>query len=240
MRSTRPHTTVAGVLAIVGMLAGVLSIVPVLETPDYLTLLPAHERQVILGAGFQLLMVPTTIGFALALHPILKTNSGTLTLGFVGFRLIAGTCHLLAVTLLPLFIVLAQASAHADTADASSLQLMAELLRSGRDLINHVALILAVSTSDLLLFRILQSRRLAPTWLTTWGFLAAGLAMLASLLLLTGHLHVVTPAYLAMNGPLALHTLAFAAWLIARGLDSSSPRPSAVSDHLHSLGTSLR
>jgi hypothetical protein len=225
MDTNRRHTTMAGALIIIGMVAGVLSIVPVIEQPHYLALVSGHRREIMLGAAFQLIMIPAYVGFALALHPTLTAGSEALSLGFVGFRLIAGMCHLLGVLLLPLFVVLGHAYGHAAAPEASQIELLGELLRSARDLVNHVALILALAASDLLLFRILHRWRLVPRWLAVWGFLGAALAMLASLLVLSDLLQVVTPAYLAMNAPLALQGLVFAVWLITRGLDTSLLQP---------------
>lgn len=223
----RRRAAFAGALAITGMAAGALSIVPVVETDDFLALLPTHEVDVLVGAGFQAVMVPATVGFALALHPILRRASATASLGFVGFRLIAATFHLVGVILLPLFLVLAQSLVQAGGSDLVHLEVLGQFLRAGRDLVNHVALILALSMGDLLLFWVLHTWRLAPRWLTTWGFVGIGLTVVASLLVLFGLADVVTPLYLAMNAPLAAHGLVLAVWLIARGVDTSSmgPRP---------------
>ena len=75
---------------------------------------------------------------------------------------------------------------------------------------------------DLLLFYILYQSRLVPRWLSAWGFIGTGLTMLASFLVLFRLADVVTPLYLAMNGPLALQSLVLAMWLITRGFDTSS------------------
>lgn len=225
MDTNRRDTAIAGVLVIVGMIAGVLSIVPVFEKSDYLTLISKHEGEVVLGAIFQLTMVPAYVGFALYLYPTLRMANEALSLGFVGFRLIAGMFHLIGVILLPLLVVLGQEYVQAGGPDAAHIEILGDLLRSGRDLANHVALIIALTIGDLLLFCILYQWRLVPRWLSAWGFLGAGLAMLASLMVLSGLTNVVTPLYLAMNAQLALQTLVFAMWLIVRGFDTSSLKP---------------
>lgn len=98
MDSNRRATAIAGVLALAGMIAGVLSVVPILEQANYLALVPAHQRQILLGAGAQLLMVPAYLGFALYLYPTLRRGDEALSLGFVGFRLIAAMFHPTAAT----------------------------------------------------------------------------------------------------------------------------------------------
>ena len=217
--NNRRATATAGVLALVGMVAGALSVVPVLEQADYLALLPEHHGQILLGAGAQLLMVPAYVGFALYLYPTLRRGDESLGLGFVAFRLIAATFHLAAVVILPLFVVLGDGYTQGSGADRAHIEILGELLRSGRDLVNHGALIIALSIGDLLLFRILHRWRLVPRWLSAWGLLGAGLALAASLMVLFGFTEVVSALYLALNAPLAIHTIAFALWLIARGFD---------------------
>lgn len=219
MDSNRRATTIAGVLALGGMIAGVLSVVPVLEQADYLALISTHQSQILIGAGAQLLMVPAYVGFALYLYPTLRRADEALSLGFVSFRLIAAMFHLVGVIILPLFLLLGDGYLGGSGAVPSYIEILGELLRSGRDLVNHVALIIALSIGDLLLFRILYRWKLVPRWLSTWGFLGAGLALAASVVVLLGLTDVVTPLYLTLNAPLAIHTLVFAIWLIARGFD---------------------
>jgi hypothetical protein len=222
MENDRRATTTAGVLALAGMLAGVASVVPVLEQPNYLAQISTSEREILLGAGAQLLMVPTYVGFALCLYPTLKRCDEALSLGFVSFRLIAATFHLVGVILLPLLLLLGDGSVPSAGTKPSHVEVLGELLRSGRDLVNHVALIIALSIGDLLLFRILYRWKLIPRWLSSGGLLGAGLALVASVLVLFGLAEVVTPLYLTLNAPLAIQTLILALWLIARGFDTTS------------------
>jgi hypothetical protein len=221
METNRRGPAIAGALTLVGMLAGALSVVPVLENPDYLALIPARRSEILIGAGAQLVMVPAYLGAALYLYPTLKRGDEALSLGFVGFRLIAVMFHLVGVILLPLFLVLGE-GVGVPSAAADQIAVVGELLRSGRDQVNHVALIIALVTGDLLLFRILYRWRLVPRWLPIWGFLGGGLALAASVMVLFGVADVVTPLYLTLNAPLAVQTLALAFWLIARGLEVTS------------------
>lgn len=221
MDTARRGTKIAGLLILVAMLAGALSVVPVLERPDYLTLISAHESEILIGAGAQLLMIPAYVGFALYLYPTLRLGDEALSLGFVGFRLIAAMFHFVGVILLPLFLILGEVVAQSAGAVPPHIAVSAELLRAGRDLVNHVALIIALSIGDLLLFRILHRRHLVPRWLSTWGFLGAGLALAASSTVLFGLIDVVTPLYLTLNAPLATQSLVLAVWLMAKGLDTT-------------------
>lgn len=216
LRPGRRATTAAGVLVIAGMAAGLLSVVPVLEEADYLRSLPARGGEVVGGALFQALMVPAYAGFALVLHPTLRQVSAGLSLGFVGFRLVACGFHLLAVAMLALFLDLGRD--YADTG-APTYEVVAETVRLARDLVNHFVIIVTMSMGDLLLFAVLYRWRLVPRWLSVWGVLGIICAVLGSLLLLAGGVDIVSVGYLALNGPLALHGVVLAVWLVARGFD---------------------
>lgn len=215
----RRATTVAGVLVLSTYATGLLSIVPVLEEPGYLPSLADRGSELTKGALYQLLMVPAYAGFALVLHPILKRAGATLSLGFVGFRLVACGFHLLGVATLGTLLDLGQAY-DAGAADAATYEALAETVRRSRDLINHVVVIVTMGLGDLLLFALLYRARLVPAWLSLWGVAGVVLAVGASLMVVTRTVEVVGVSYLSLNAPLALHGFALAAWLIGRGLDT--------------------
>ena len=87
--STKKAALIAGVLFIIGTVAGILSYVvtgPVLGSPDYLVQIASNPNPMAVGAllvlvmGFALAMVPVVI------FPILKKYNEVLGLGYVVFR----------------------------------------------------------------------------------------------------------------------------------------------------------
>ncbi len=219
MNTNRKITIMAGVLFIVGVIAGLLSVVPAVEDQEYLVKVSANENQVIIGAFFQFIMAAAYAGFAILLYPILRKYAEGLALGFVGFRMVAVTFNLIGVIILPLFLILSQEFIDAGTPNSSYFQILGDLLRAGRDLVNHVAMILAMSLGDLMLFFILYQAKLVPRWLSGWGFAGTILTIVASVLLLFGLTNVITPTYLVLNVPLALQGFVLAGWLIAKGFN---------------------
>ncbi|MFZ6028910.1 MAG: DUF4386 domain-containing protein [Chloroflexota bacterium] len=219
------HTFLAGILFFIGMVAGIFSVVPAVEGPAYLVEVAAQQNQVLLGAFFQLLMVPAYLGFALVLYPLLSEHNQALTLGFAAFRMIAAVFLLVGVILLPLFIILSEAFLQAGTPAASHFQTIGGLLRAGRDLVNHVAMIVALNLGDLLFFVVLYQTRLVPRWLAGWGLTGVSLTLLASLLILFRLTDVITPAYMLLNMPLAFQGIVLALWLIIKGFDVSATVP---------------
>lgn len=222
MSANRKTAIIAGVLMIIGTVAGLLSVVPSIENPDYLEKASENTDQVLRGAFFQFLMVPAYVGFALLLYPILRRYSDSLSLGFVGFRIIAGAFHIVGVVILLLFLPLSQEFVRAGSPDPSYFQTLGGLLRAGRDLVNHVALILALSIGNLMLYYIFYRSKLIPRWLSGWGLIGVALTISASLLLMLRFVGVVTPTYIILNLPLALQEMVLAVWLIVKGFDSSA------------------
>ena len=72
MNPYRKRTVIAGVLYIVGIVAGILSISTAIDAPDYLLKASANTNQVLLSALFQFIWTIAYIGFAVTLFPILK------------------------------------------------------------------------------------------------------------------------------------------------------------------------
>ena len=87
MNADRKTAILAGVLYFLGIIAGVLSVVPVIDVPDYLVQISANAGQVNSGALFQFLMTAAYVGMAITLYPILKKHNESLALGYVGSRL---------------------------------------------------------------------------------------------------------------------------------------------------------
>src|SRR3989304_415025 len=100
MNADRIAAILAGALYFLGLVAGGLSVVPVIALPDYLTQVSAHIGQVTSGALFQFLMMAAYVGMAITLYPILKKHNESLALGYVGFRLVAAAFIVIGVILL--------------------------------------------------------------------------------------------------------------------------------------------
>ncbi|KKU18861.1 MAG: hypothetical protein UX30_C0024G0009 [Candidatus Saccharibacteria bacterium GW2011_GWA2_46_10] len=221
MNSDRKAATIAGVLFIIGTVAGVLSISPIIDGPDYLIRGSANEYQVILGALFQFIMAAAYVGFAISLYPVLRKYDESLAIGFVGFRFIAGVFNIIGVISILLLLTLSQEFVKAGAPDSSHFQAIGELLRAGRDLVNHVAMILAQSLGGLMLYYILYETKLVPRWLSGWGLVGTTLTIFASLLVMFRHIGIVTPIYIVLNLPVALQEMVVAVWLIIKGFNPS-------------------
>ena len=218
MKSNKQISRIAGVLILAGMVAGIMSVVPSVESVDYLKETFPNRNKVLIGAIFQFLLVPIYIGFALVLFKTLKTNKENSAIGFVGFRLIAGVFQIFGVILLPLFIHLSKSYMDSTGENLMNLENLGEMLRMIRDLTNHLGVMVATGLGNLLLYYILFSGKYIPKWLSVWGIAGNILIILASFLILYQVVDVISTAYIAITIPLVFQELVFAIWLITKGL----------------------
>jgi len=219
MNSNRKTALVAGILIITGMIAGMLSVVPAVESTNYLTEVFANQNKVLTGAIFQFTLVPIYIGFALLLFPIVRKYNESLAIGFVSFRIIAGIFQLIGVIFLPLFLLLSQEFLKSTTPDLLYFQIIGDVLKLGRDLSNHVGMMLATGLGNLILFYIFYKTKLIPRWISSWGLIGNILAMLASFLILLRLIGVIAPHFIVLTIPLVLQEIVLAIWLIVKGFN---------------------
>lgn len=208
----------AGVLLIAGIVAGICSVVPVIDGADYMVKAAAYENEVLLGAFFQLCMIASYVGVPVLLYPIFSKPNKGLALGSVAFGIMAGVFILIGVILLLLLLIASHEFAKAGTPGVSYFQTLGELLRAGRDLVNHVATTLAFVVALLLLNSLFYQTKRVPRWLSVWGLLGSALSILASLLFMIRFIGL-DAVYMMLNMPIALQQLVLAIWLIVKGFN---------------------
>jgi hypothetical protein len=221
MNSNRKRTIIAGALYIVGTVAGVLSIAPAVDAVDYLLKASSYANQVLFGALFQFIMTIAYVGFAITLYPILRKHMESLATGFLSFRIIAAVLNIIGFISLLLILSLSQQYVKTGTPDSSYFQTLGDLLRSGRDFVNHVAMILATSVGGLMFYLLLFKTRLIPRWLSLWGFIGTIFTIFASILVMFHMIDIITSTYLVLNLPLILLEIVLAIWFILKGFDSN-------------------
>ena len=227
MNTNRKTAILAGALYFLGLIEGMLSVVPVIDLPDYLTQISAHVGQVTSGAFFQFLMIASYVGMAITLYPLLQKHNERLALGFVGFRLVAAAFIVIGVILLLLLLTLSQEYVKAGAPNPSHFQTIGELLRTGRDLINHVGMILVLSMGGLLLYYLLYQTKLVPRWLSSWGLAGTAVTIAASCLFMFRIIDLTISVF--MDIPLVLQEVVFAIWLIVKGVNpSAAAKPAKV------------
>jgi hypothetical protein len=221
MNSDRKRTIIAGSLYFIGTVAGVFSISIAADAPDYLLKASANANQVLSSALFQFIMTIAYLGFAIALYPVLRKQMESLALGFLSFRIIAAVLNIIGFICLLLILSLSQQYVKTGTPDASYFQILGDLLRTGRDFVNHVAMIFATSVGGLMFYLLLINTKLIPRWLSLWGLFGTLFTILASLLVMFKMIDILTSTYLVLNLPLILLEIVLAIWFITKGFDSN-------------------
>jgi hypothetical protein len=219
MNSDRITAIILGILLISAILFGILNSVPALEKPDYLVKLPAIKTQVLIAVFFQAAMAAVYVCIAVLLFPIIKRYRNDLAVGYFGFRIIGAAFLFIGIVSLLLLLWLSQSFVSAGQLNSAYFQTIGELLRKGRDLLNHVGMILPWSLGGLLLYFCFYKTRLVPKWLAIWGMVGSSLTLIATLMLMLNLIKIVTPTYLLMNAPTALFELSLAFFLIAKGFN---------------------
>jgi hypothetical protein len=217
VHSDRRTAITFGVLLILGILFGILNTVPVLEYPDYLVTLSSIKTKVLMAVFFQFAMAAVYVCIAALLYPVIKKYDNAIALGYFGFRIIGAAFLFLGIVSLLALLFLSQSFVSAGQLNSSYFQTMGELLRAGRDWMNHIGMILPWSLGGLILFYCLFRMKLVPQWLSIWGIIGSLLTLTATFMLMFDVIKIVTPMYLLMNAPTALLELTLALYLIIKG-----------------------
>ncbi|NOU47162.1 MAG: DUF4386 domain-containing protein [Bacteroidales bacterium] len=221
MNSNRKKTIIVGVLFIIGIVAGILSIDPVIDSSDYLVKASANANQVITRALLQFLIAVAYASIPIILYPILRKHNKDLALGFLVFRIIAVVYIFFGWTSILLLLAISQEFVKAGTPDPSYFQTIGELGRIGRDMMNHVAMPLVLSVGNIMFYSLLYKTKLVPQWLSGWGLIATVMgSILGSLLVMFQIIGIITPEYIFLTLPTALLEIVLAIWFIAKGFDS--------------------
>jgi hypothetical protein len=213
----REISIIAGALYLLVFVAGILSIARTVDKSDYLTEPALHSKQVYKAACFQFLMALFYTGIAVVLYPMLTLYNETLALGFLSFRIIAALFTAIGTIVLILIVKLSQEYIKAGTSNTVYYQVIGSLLKTSRDLINHVVMIIMLCIANILLYATLLQSDLIPMWLSVWGIVGSSIAIMASILVMIRSIDVLTTMYVTLNAPIALQEIVFAIWLIVVG-----------------------
>ena len=218
MNNNRKTATIVGLLFIIGTVSGILSALftgSIFSDPDYLAKIAESDTQVILAAGFVLLM-----GFSLAMvpvmmFPIFKKENEALALGAVVFRgPVEAVLYIMMVVSWLMLISLGKEFVAAGAPAGSYFQNIGAVLVQSGTQINQI-LEITFSLGALMFYFLFYQTRLIPRWLSLWGVIGAVLYHIAGWTDLFG----IDMSVLIF--PLALQEMVMALWLIVKGFNSS-------------------
>jgi hypothetical protein len=199
---------------------GILSIVSVIDDPDYLSKLNTLNFKSLLASCSQLALSFVYILSAILFFPLLWSLNRELAFGGTIFRVLAGLVNLLAITFILSLIVLSREfnSNNAFQSKKEVFSLIGEILKVNRDVFNHVIMIILLNSGGIFFNILFFQSEIIPTWLAIWGIIGCIMAIFASLLFFFNKTTIKSKSYLLLNFPIALQELFFGLWLLFIGL----------------------
>jgi hypothetical protein len=228
VREHRAAATTAGILLIIGTVAGILSkavtLFPVRNADDPLGYAADHPGTVATGALLVLVMGLSLALFAVVLFPVLRRVDEVLATGYLIIRgaVEAVTYVIIAIAWLLLVPLAGTMAAGPGTASPAGVRLGTLVIDSdGASVIMSLVFCLGAALFYVLLYR----SRIVPRWITWWGLAGIPLYVAAYLLAMYGVAGINSSAVNLLCLPLAVQEMVLAVWMIARGF-----RPAAVSN----------
>ena len=223
MNTYRKNAIIAGVLFITAIVVPLLSMpfTRHIDAPDYLINVAANANQVVTGAIFEIIFALACASIAIWLYPVIRKHNEALALGSVGFRLIEGVFHLVAVVSLLSLLTLSQEYVKAGTTDVSYFHSLGALLHAARDwagMLGSTAFILGA----LMYYYVFYQSKLIPRWLSVWGLIGVPFWIAEILLNMFGLISPFSTNAILLDLPIAINEMVLAVWLIVKGFNPSA------------------
>ena len=226
-REHRAAATTAGILYIVGTVAGILSkavtFFPVHNADDPLAYAAKHSDAVATGALLVLLMGVSLAFVPVVLFPVLRTVNEVLATGYLIIRGAVETAIYVILAIAWLLLVPLSETMAAGPGTASRAGVRAGTLVVDSDGASAV-LTLVFCVGAVLFYVLLYRSRIVPRWIVSWGFVGIPFYAAAYVLAMYGAIGNNSSAQNLLQVPLGVQEMVLAVWMIARGF-----RPAAVS-----------
>jgi len=219
MKTYRTNAVMAGVLYIIGTVAGVSSVVAVGGFPDddFQAFMATDSSRIVLGAFFIVVMGFSLAAMTLFLYPLFRKDSEPLAMGMVLFRgALEGTCYILSgviwVTLAALITQITSAGA-----DSAALKAVGAVVLQTDGKLGDIltfAFIIGTVCLDTSFYR----TRLIPRWLAVWGLVGTVPYVAPNAL----HFFDADPGLMFLALPLAVQEMVMGLWLIIKGFDQDA------------------
>lgn len=225
-REHRAAATAAGILFIIGTMAGILSKVlayfPVRGADDPLAYAADHSGRIATGALLVLVMGLSLALLAVVLFPVLRRLDEVLATAYLIIRgAVEATTYVVVAVAWLLLVPLAETmAAGPGTASPAGVRLGTLMIDSdGASVVMSLVFCLGVTVFYALLYR----SRIAPRWMVSWGLVGIPFYAAAYLLAMYGVVGINSSQVNLLSLPLAVQEMVLAIWMIARGF-----RPAAV------------
>ncbi len=219
MNTNRKTAIIVGVLFLTAMVTSILGgglLESILNAPDYLKNISTNTTPVLIGIFLELINGIAVVGIAVMLFPILKQYNESISLGYVGFRIIESVFCIVSAIIPLLLITLSQEYLKAGASDASYFQILGTLSIATRAHMAGLLIPVFFSLGALLFYYLLYQSRLIPRFISVWGLIGVALVLTLNLL----EIGIITGMILAL--PIILNEIFLGIWLIAKGFNPSA------------------
>ncbi len=225
MNSIKNTGKIIGAFFLIVMLLwyiGFALIDPILDSPDYLILIPQNQTKITIGVLSELIEIAGVMGITFLIFPILKKYEENMAIAYVGFRVFE--CIMLLVALIcPLILItLSQQYTEGGVPDNSYFQIFGILLIEIRQYWSLFILSFFHPLAALIFYYYLYQTKLVPKFLSVWGFLAASFLLIDQVVLESFGLGLGRELGNIITGSLmGLNEIALGIWLLIKGFNPS-------------------
>ena len=146
-----------------------------------------------------------------------------MALGAAAARVVEGVFVLVATLSLLVLLTVSKDYLAAGSPDSSSWLALGDMLLAVREWVHGFIMSLAFVLGALMYYYLLYRSRLVPRWLSGWGFVGAGLCLVATVYAGFTQEFGFTTVNDVLNIPIGVQEMVLAVWLIAKGFDRSAP-----------------
>jgi hypothetical protein len=224
MNAYRTNAAIAGVLYIIGTVAGILSLTltqPLRDAQDLLPVVAANANSVIVAALCALLMCLSLAMVPVVLYPVLKRHSQVLALGYVVFR---GALETIIGLITPIAWLLLVALSHSyvqgQGAATPGQQTAAALMLKPGGVGSLAGIVFCLGAA--MFYTVLYRSRLVSRWISVWGLAAIVPYLAAEVFALFALLDSTSTTAVLLFMPMAVQEMVLAVWLIVKGFHISA------------------
>ena len=217
MDTIRKRGVLTGILfltAMVSSLAGGGLIESVLSRTDYLNNIASNTALIHSGIILELINAAAVIGIAVTVFPVIKRYGESLSLGYVGFRMIESILCILSA-FIPL-LLLSLSSAAGSLTGNDFYRDFGNILLSVRLYLAEIFIPVFFSLGAFLFYYSLFILKFIPRYISVWGFIGAVL-ILAKIFIDSG---IVLTMILVL--PIITNEIFLGIWLIVKGFNIAS------------------
>ena len=226
MNTSRKTAIIVGVLFIIAtvmLFVGGAFYEPILSSPDYLDIAYPNKTIVIIGILLEFAKIPAIALIPVFLFPILRKHNEALALGYVVFRLLEAVL-LVGIEINKLSLIsVSRDYLNIGGTDASFLQNIGSWIQSVNDWTFAIYLIV-FTLGALMFYSVLYKSKLIPRFISAWGFIAAALLLIGSVLIMVDMFAGIseTGLELIFALPIAVNEMVLAVWLIVKGFNPTA------------------